>query len=148
MKLKFRWWPSAARYSGASKTDPKPELTEEQWLRIADLFPWRPPSRAGGRPRVEPRPCLEGILWILRTGTRWKDLPKSFPSPATCWRRLQEWTTTGRFAKAWERCLGQLDGMGRIDVEEALADGTFAKAKKGAHWSARPSAARGPRSWS
>ena len=87
MKLKFRWWPSAARYSRASKTDPQPELTEEQWLRIADVFPWRPPSRVGGRPRVEPRPCLEGILWILRTGARWKDLPRSFPSSATCWRR-------------------------------------------------------------
>ena len=89
MLLKFHWWPSAGRYSGASMTDPESQLTDEQWFRIADLFPWEPPSRAGGRPRIEPRACLEGILWILRTGARWKDLPKSFPSPPTCWRRLQ-----------------------------------------------------------
>jgi len=147
MFLKFRWWPSAARYSGASRMDPEPELTEEQWHRIADLFPWEPPSRAGGRPRVAPRPCLEGILWILRTGARWKDLPKSFPSPTTCWRRLHAWTNSGTFAQAWERCLGQLDRLGKIDVEEALADGTFARAKKGARWSAKPSAAKVRSSW-
>lgn len=147
MLLKFHWWPSAGRYSGASRTDPKSQLTDEQWFRIADFFPWEPPSRAGGRPRVEPRPCLEGILWILRTGARWQDLPKSFPSPATCWRRLQEWTESGVFQQAWQRCLRQLDGLGKIDLDEALADGTFSRAKRGAPTSAKPSAAREPRSW-
>lgn len=148
MLLKFHWWPSAGRYSGASRMDPKSQLTDEQWFCIADLFPWEPPSQAGGRPRVEPRACLEGILWVLRTGARWKDLPKTFPSYPTCWRRLQEWTTSGVFERAWERALHRLDGMRRIDWKETIADGTFSPAKKGGNASAKPSVARERRSCS
>ena len=44
------------------------ELSDEQWVVIADLFPEYVPSEKGGRPPVPPRPCLEGIIWILRTG--------------------------------------------------------------------------------
>ncbi|MBI5760060.1 MAG: transposase [Planctomycetales bacterium] len=148
MLLTFVWWPSLRRFRTASMTDPKSQLTDEQWNLITDVFPWEPPTRAGGRPRVPSRPCLEGILWILRTGARWKDLPKHFPSPATCWRRLKAWTEAGLFQKAWARVLRRLEGRGRIDWEQALADGTFVPAKKGVCAWARPSVAKGPRSCS
>ena len=52
-----------------------------------------PPATAattGGRPPAPDRKVLEGILWILRSGARWQDLPEEFPSPSTCWRRLRE----------------------------------------------------------
>ena len=143
MLLTFVGWPSLRRYRTASRTEPQPQLNDEQWLLIADLFPWNPPSRKGGRPPVPPRPCLEGILWILRTGARWKDLPKTFPSYVTCWRRLNEWTAGGKFQQAWSRLLHKLDGLGRINWEQALADGTFSPAKKGANASERRSEARG-----
>ena len=148
MKPTFVLWPSLRRYRTASKTEPQPQLTDEQWLLIADLFAWEPPTRIGGRPRVPPRACLEGILWLLRTGARWKDLPKSFPSYVTCWRRLQAWVAAGIFQKAWARLLHKLNGLEGHNWEEAMADGTFSPAKKGVIASARPSAARGPRSWS
>ena len=80
MRLTFMWWPSVRRFQMASKTETKAQLTDEQWNLIEDLFPWNPPTRFGGRPRIPPRACLEGILWLLRSGARWKDLPKSFPS--------------------------------------------------------------------
>ena len=131
MILTFVWWPSLRRHRTASKTEPQWQLSDEQWFLIADLFPWEAPSCAGGRPRVPPRPCLEGILWVLRTGARWKDLPKSFPSYPTCWRRLKEWSESGVFQRAWARVLRKLDGLGRINWQEAIADGTFASAKKG-----------------
>lgn len=132
MRLTFVWWPSTGRYDTASRMEPKPELTDGQWAVIEDLFPWEAPSRAGGRPAVPPRPCLEGILWVLRNGARWKDLPKSFPSYPTCWRRLQTWTRSGLLQKAWHRCLKHLDDLGEIDWQQAVADGMFARAKKGA----------------
>ena len=131
-----------------SRTEPEHELTDEQWLLIVDLFPHRPPSAKGGRPRLEPRCCVEGILWVLRTGARWKDLPERFPSPATCWRRHKAWTEAGIWQEAWARLLRTLDRHGRFDREESIADGTFSPAKKGAIASARRSAAREPRSWS
>ena len=144
MLLTYVWWPSLRRYRTASKTEPKRQLTDVQWFLIADLFPWHPPSRAGGRPAAPPRACLEGILWILRTGARWKDLPRSFPSYVTCWRRLRDWTGSGVWRKAWRRLLGQQ--ARQINWKETFADGTFSPAKKGAIASARRSAARGRRS--
>ena len=148
MLLTLVSWPRRGRNCTGSRTEPKPQLTEEQWILIADLFPTPEITRLGGRPRVESRRCLEGVLWVLRSGARWKDLPTRFPSSATCWRRLKEWTESGTFEQAWARLLGKLDGLRHLHWDEALADGTFSPAKKGAPRSARPSAAREPRSCS
>ena len=127
---------------------PPRQLSDEQWGQIHDLFPTPKPGPKGGRPRADSRACFEGILWVLRSGARWKDLPKSFPSYVTCWRRFVEWTADGLIDRALRRLVRRLDRRGRINWEEGFADGTFASAKKGAIWSARPAAARGPRSWS
>ena len=54
---------------------PRPQLTDEQWALISDLFPVPTPDPRGGRPRADVRHCLEGVLWVLRSGARWKDLP-------------------------------------------------------------------------
>src|SRR5271168_2599730 len=147
MVLTLSWWPRRGQRKTASKTDRRSQITDEQWFLIADLFVEDPPSPAGGRPRIPPRPCLEGIVWVLRSGARWNDLPEHFPSPATCWRRLDEWTKSGVFRKAWARLLRKLDGLRRIRWEEVMADGTFSPAKKGACASARQNAARARSSW-
>ncbi|WP_390817772.1 IS5 family transposase [Symmachiella macrocystis] len=123
------FWPSVRRHKHGVQDGAKTQLTDEQWDRIKDLFPWEPPTRYGGRPRKAPRDCLEGILWVLRSGARWKDLPNSFPSFSTCWRRFRDWTESGVFKIAWARLL---DDLGEINWEEAMADGTFSPAKKGA----------------
>jgi len=117
--------------SAGSKTEPDLELSDEQWNLISDLFPEQPVGPKGGRPTVASRPCVEGVLWILRSGARWKDLPKHFPSPATCWRRLKAWTEAGIWEKAWGRLLRKLDRLGEINRDESFADGTFSSAKKG-----------------
>lgn len=144
---------SRSRDQAGSRTDPHAdspptELSDEQWSLIADLFSERPAGRQGGRPRVDARRCFDGIVWVLRSGARWKDLPRSFPSYPTCWRRFVEWTAAGVWEKAWRRLVRTLDARGAIDWEESFADGTFSPAKKGGIWSARPNAAREPRSWS
>lgn len=115
-----------------SRMAPPPYLTDAQWLLIADLFPYQRTTTRGGRPPVPPRRCLEGILWVLVSGARWKDLPERYPSPSTCWRRLNEWVGEGLLQKAWARLLGRLGRLKHIDWEEAIGDGTFAPAKKGA----------------
>jgi len=130
-----------------STMEPEFELTDEQWNLIADLFPESPVGPKGGRPVVASRPCVEGVLWILRSGARWKDLPKCFPSSTTCWRRHKRWTEEGIWAKAWARLTRLLDRQGRVNHDEAMADGTFSPAKKGVKRSARRSGAREPRSW-
>jgi transposase len=125
----------------------KKELTDAQWEKIEPFLPRPKRSRKGGRPPADNRACLEGILWVLRSGARWKDLPDDFPSPSTCWRRLRDWEQAGLWLKIWRAFLGELDENGRLDWSETFADGSFAPAKKGATPSARPSAARVRSGW-
>ena len=125
----------------------KRELTDAQWERIRPFLPTAKHSQRGGRPPADNRDCLEGILWVLRSGARWKDLPKDFPSPSTCWRRLRDWEEQDLWLKIWRTFLGELDAAGRLDWEETFADGSFAPAKKGAHASEKPNAARVRSGW-
>ena len=115
-----------------SRMEPEFELTDDQWGLISDLFEDPPPSPLGGRPRASARECFEAIAWVLRTGARWKDLPKHFPSYPTCWRRLKQWSESGLFRRAWARLVNKLDRDGKVNRDEFIADGTFSAAKKGA----------------
>ena len=135
-------FPSLGRYDVASRTDDRKQLSDEQWLLIEDLFPWDPPTAAGGRPPVPPRAVLEALLWLLRIGGRWQDLPEGSPSESTCRRRLREWTESGRLIEVWSRLVELADEFGEMDWEHLIADGTFCRAKKGGISSA--AAARGP----
>ena len=56
-----------------------PLLTEAQWQKIAPLLPESRKNRKGGRTWIENRRALKGILWILRSGARWQDLPEKYP---------------------------------------------------------------------
>ena len=119
-------------------------LSEDQWLRIEPLLPRR---SSRGRPWADNRKVFEGILWVLRTGARWQDLPTDYPSPSTCWRRLKLWEEQGVWIEAWRSFLSQLNDRGRIDWEECFIDATFAPAKKGGLQSERPERARAQSSW-
>jgi len=126
----------------------KTELTDAQWDKIKPFLPEpKGRSKKGGRPPKGNRDCLEGILWVLRSGARWKDLPRDFPSASTCWRRLRDWEQAGLWLKIWRAFLGELDERGRLDWSECFADGSFAPAKKGGRVSARPSGARVRSGW-
>jgi hypothetical protein len=90
---------------------------------------------------------LEGILWVLHSGARWKDLPERFPSPSTCWRRLVEWEDAGVFVEMWHTSLDSLDERCLLDWEQVFLDDSFAPAKKGAPTSVKPSVERVRSGW-
>lgn len=117
-------------------------LTDDQWGRIAPHLPDHPPSPKGGRPRADDRACLEGILWLLRTGARWQDIPVDLPSGSTRWRRLREWALGGVLEEVQAVLIDELGERGRLDFGELLADATFIRAKKGARTSGKPRSAR------
>lgn len=122
-------------------------LTDAQWEQIRPHLPAAKPRPKGGRPPVEARRCLEGILWILWTGAPWSELPKTYGNPSTCWRRLKEWETTGVLLPLWRAFLAQLNDAQKIRWNECFLDGSFVPAKKGAPKSGRPSAARAQSGW-
>jgi transposase len=106
-------------------------LTDDQWEKLEPFLPQLMPGPQGGRPWADNRMALEGILWILRTGARWKDLPERYPSASTCWRRLKLWEEKGVWLDVWRKYLADLDEETLLHWEEAFIDGSFAPAKKG-----------------
>jgi len=122
-------------------------LTDARWEKIEPLLPDMPRSKRGGRPWAESRQVLEGILWILRTGARWKDLPREYPSPSTCWRRLRRWEEEGVWLKVWRAFLVQLDERKQLDWRESFADGSFAPAKKGERVLGKPRGGKARSGW-
>ncbi len=109
-----------------------PLLSEAQWKKISPLLPKPRKNRRGGRPWIENRRVLEGILWILRSGARWQDLPEKYPHPSTCWRRLRDWEEQGIWLKVWRAFLSELNERQQLKWSESFLDGSFAPAKKGA----------------
>jgi len=122
-------------------------LTDAQWEKIRPLLPKRRKRPHGGRPPADDRKVLEGILWILRSGARWCDLPVEFPSPSTCWRRLRDWEEQEVWLEIWRAFLSELNERQQLKWSESFMDGSFAPAKKGATESEKPSGVRGRSGW-
>jgi transposase len=123
------------------------ELTDEQWSLIELLFDKPSAVVMRGRPRRAEREVLNGVLWILRSGARWSDLPDRFPPYQTCHRRFQQWVKDGRLRKVLETLAEDLHTRGKLDLSECFIDGTFVSAKKGASESEQPSGAKVRNSW-
>ena len=124
-----------------------PLLAEAQWEKIAPLLPKPAKRRKGGRPWIENRRLLEGILSFLRSGARWQDLPEKFAPSSTCRRRLRDWEERGVWLKIWRAFLSELNERQQLKWSESFLDGSFAPAKKGAAESEKPSGARGRSGW-
>ena len=124
------------------------ELTKEQWSRLKHLIPCSNKRQDGrGRPRKDPRDVLNGILWVLRTGAPWKDIPQRYPPYQTCHRWFQKWIQQGVFGKILTELGEDLYKRGKIDIKETFIDGSFTPAKKGAILWTLQNEVKGPRSW-
>jgi transposase len=124
------------------------ELTDEQWTLLHPLIPAPPRRRDGrGRPWRATREVLNGVLWILRSGARWQDLPERFPPYQTCHRRFQPWVRDGVLRRVLEALAEDLRTRGEIDLSECFIDGTFVVAKKGGVPWVPPNGAKARSSW-
>src|SRR6187431_1591996 len=116
------------------------DLTDAQWAVLAPTFRPRVRPDGRGRPWTDARAVLNGVLWVLRTGAPWADLPRRYPPYQTCHRRFQRWVKDGTLKHLLQVIAEDLRDRGKLDLAEAYIDGSHAGAKKGA-------AARRPRSW-
>lgn len=102
------------------------ELSDEEWAQLEPLLP--PQRPATGRPAHDHRTVLNGMIWILRTGAPWRDLPERYGSWKTVYSRFRRWRDTG----IWDRILLTLqhDGAhdGAIDGSLAMIDGSSIRA--------------------
>jgi transposase len=102
-------------------------LTDEQWARIQPLLP---AARREGRPRADDRRTLEGILYVLRTGCRWNDLPPEYGSGVTCWRRLAQWERDGVWERVWKTLVATLDSQAKLAWAQAFLAGTIVPVRR------------------
>src|SRR5262245_171321 len=108
----------------------KPLLSDKLWAVIEPLVPQWTPSPKGGQPRLEDRKALTGILFVLKTGIPWEDLPYEMGCGCgmTCWRRLRDWQLDGTWRRIHAELLARLDDAGRIDWERAAIDSSSVRA--------------------
>lgn len=124
------------------------DLTDRQWAVLAPLLPPLPRRADGrGRPWADPRPLLNGMLWLLRVGAPWEELPRRYGAKSTCHRRFQQWVAAGVFEQILAALADDLLTRGGLDLSECFIDATFAAAKKGGRRSGPRAAGRGARSW-
>jgi transposase len=109
-------------------------VTDELWEVIEPLLPEEPPKPKGGRPRIDDRAALTGILFVLKSGIPWEMLPQEMGcgSGMTCWRRLKEWHEAGVWEELHRRLLDRLGEADEIDWERASVDSASVPAPRGA----------------
>ena len=102
-------------------------LKDEEWRLIADVFPPRKPT---GRPPTNPRVVMDAILWILCTGSQWRDLPDEFPPWKTIWDLFDKWNANGILDEVLTRLRSAQVDLGKIDDELWCVDGTIVRAAR------------------
>ncbi len=88
-------------------------LTDAQWARIEPLMPSSEGQR--GRPFRDHRQVIEGIVYRLRTGLAWRDLPESFGPWQTIWKRHKRFSADGTWDKIHARLVAEADAAGAVD---------------------------------
>ncbi len=112
----------------------KPLIPDDLWIAIEPLLPSEPAKPKGGRPRLNNRAVLSGILFVLKTGIPWEMLPPEMGcgSGMTCWRRLRDWQQEGVWDALHRTFLERLSLADQIDWSRASIDSGSVPAPGGA----------------
>jgi len=108
-------------------------LSDEQWVLLQPILPPSPPP-VRGRPAVDQRSALEGILWKFSTHSPWYEMPSAYPSYQTCYRRYFRWKRTGTLAEVYRLLYLDLRDRGGLDTYKALAEGSIQLTRLGTRW--------------
>ena len=128
---------AGSRKRRVGRAQPYPwRVSDELWAKVGALLA-DPPRRfrSPGRRRYPARACLEGILYVLYTGTPWLQVPYrelDLPSGETCRRRLEEWAERGLLVELLQHLQAQLAAAEELDWSRVLVDASLVEAKKGA----------------
>jgi transposase len=117
------------------------ELTDVQWERLQPLLPAHKP----GRPRVDDRRILNGILWKLATGAPWRDLPERYGPWQSVYTRFWRWSRAGVWDQLFAAVQQQADAAGQIDWSLHFVDGTVIRAHQ--HSAGAKGGTQKPRPW-
>ena len=119
------------------------ELTDQQWERLQPLLP--PEKPATGRPNVDHRRIINGILWRERTGAPWRDLPARYGRRSTVYSRFWRWRVAGLWDRLFAAVQRQADAAGDVDWGVHFVDGSVIRAHQ--HAAGAKGGTRRPRRW-
>jgi transposase len=104
----------------------EPELTDAQWAALEPLLP--PQRPATGRPNNDHRQVVEAMVWLARTGSRWRDLPAEYGSWKTVASRFYRWRRDGLFERLLAEVHRRADACGELDWLCHDVDGSVIRA--------------------
>ena len=107
------------------------EVPDELWAVLAPLIAEVDPPQLTGRKRVDARAILNAILFRLRSGCQWNQLPERFPDDSSVHRTFQRWVRLGLFARMWATLVQHCAELGGVDWEWQAADAMMGKARLG-----------------
>ncbi len=106
-------------------------VPDELWAMIEPILAEHDPPRRTGRPRIDARAALDAIIYRLRSGVQWNQLPRAFPDDSSVHRTLQRWVALGIFDRIWAAVVERCAELGGVDWEWQAADGMMGKARLG-----------------
>ena len=122
------------------KSKPLPtiwEVSDELWEIIQNILDELDPPADTGRPRTGQRAALNGIIYRMRSGVQWNQLPRRFGDDSSVHRTMQRWIARGVFKLLWAVLLENCEELGAVDWQWQSADGAMGKARLGGITSAR-----------
>ena len=105
------------------------EVPDDLWEMIACLLAQFDPPNKMGRPRIEARKALNGMIFRARTGCQWNQLPQRFGDDASVHRTQQRWEALGLFDALWALVLSRCQDLEGVDWDWQAADGCLGKAR-------------------
>lgn len=107
------------------------EVPDELWDEVKEVLGELDPPKRTGRPRMDQRRALDGIIYRLRTSCQWNRLPEKFGSDTAVHRTFQRWVEKGVFKRAWAHLVRRCDDLGAVAWKWQAADGVMGKARSG-----------------
>ncbi|EQD44241.1 transposase, partial [mine drainage metagenome] len=107
------------------------QVNEELWEIIRLTLEGLDPPAKTGRPRTGQREALDGIIYVMRTGGQWNQLPRKFGDDSSVHRTMQRWIAKGVFQRIWAILIESCDELGGVNWEWQSADGAMGKARFG-----------------
>ncbi len=112
-------------------------VPDELWEHIHPILIRHDPPAKTGRPRIDSREALDAIIFRMRSGCQWNQLPDEFPDDSSVHRTFQRWVRRGVFDRIWKYLVEQCDDLGGLDWNWQSANGAMGKARFGGIRSAR-----------
>jgi transposase len=106
-------------------------VPDELWELIESILQEHDPPRRTGRPRVNQRAVLNAVVFRLRTGCQWNQMPKEFPDDSTVHRAFQRWVKLGVLDRIWAALVEECEELGGVNWEWQAVDGAMGKARFG-----------------